>query len=126
MRLQNKYTYGLRYGQPEHTWTCIGRRGAVHFHVLDMGERYEKEHGVRYSAGLEIYYRDPPHDTEDAPSHEKCWLIGAPCWHDGTNLYAHERIVPFWLADPNNHERMFRFLENEYAERLLPKCRGDG
>lgn len=118
MRYRNEYRYAPRFGYPEHIWTCIGAKGAMHFHVTDMGENHK--HGDRYSGGLEQHSRQP-FGTDEAPSHEKCWLLGGPCWHDGTSLYAHETLIPMWLAAPNDHERVFRMLEHEYENRFNPK-----
>lgn len=121
MRFVNEYKYRNQFGCPRHCWTCIGRHGAVHFHVIDHGEDYAKKHGGRYSGGLEFHYRQPPdYMSNDAPSHEKCWLIGGACWHDGSSLYAQECVIPFWECDKNNHERMFKFLEREYSEKFNP------
>ncbi len=115
-KYRHEYRYAPRFGNPEHIWTVIGAKGAMHFHVTDLSEDYERANGVRWSAGLETHSRMPLGD--DAPSHEKCWLLGGPCWHDGTSLYAQEQIVPFWREEPDNHERMFQFLEREYYNRF--------
>lgn len=119
-----EYKYSKPYGSPEHTWTVVARHGAMHFHASDCGEEHAKKFGRdnRFSGGLEIHYRTPPdYMANDAPSQDKCWLIGCPCWHDGTSLYASETIIPFWLVAPNDHERMFTFLIREYEERFNAK-----
>lgn len=122
-QFRSKYTYEPAFGHPRHVWTVIGRHGAIHFHVTDMGEEYRQKYGERYSGGLEVHYRSPPeHMEHDAPSQDKCWLIGCPCWHDGTNLYATERVIPFWLAAPHDHERMFQFLIRDYEIRFTPRA----
>ena len=92
-------------------------KGAMHFHVTDLGEDYK--HGDRYCGGLETHSRQPL-GADEAPSHEKCWLLGGPCWHDGTSLYAHEKLIPFWLTAPHDHERIFRMLEHEYEGQFNP------
>lgn len=123
MKYRCKYEYRNEFGNPKHVWTCIGRYGAMHFHVTDMGEKWAQEHGrdERFSGGLEIHYRTPPdYMAEQAPSQDKCWLIGCPCWHDGTSLYAHETLIPMWRAAPDDHERMFRILIHEYEVRFTP------
>lgn len=125
MKHRFKYEYSNPYGHPKHVWTCIGRHGAMHFHVTDMGEKWAEEHGrdTRYSGGLEQHSRVPPdYMADNAPSQDRCWLLGCPCWHDGTSLYASEFVIPFWLAAPNDHERMFQFLAREYSERFEPKA----
>jgi hypothetical protein len=123
-KFRAKYEYRPNHGHPEHVWTVIGRLGAMHFHVTDMGEQWIIEHPSyeRYSGGLEIHYRSPPdYMRDDAPSQDKCWLIGCPCWHDGTSLYASETLIPYWLVEPHDHQRMFHRLEMEYADRFKPE-----
>jgi hypothetical protein len=115
MKYRNEYRYSPRFGHPEHIWTCTGAKGAMHFHVTDLGEFYK--HGERYTGGLEQHSRQP-FGPDEAPGQEKCWLLGGPCWHDGSSTYAHERLIPFWLSDPHDHERMFRLLEQEYERRF--------
>lgn len=123
MKYRSKYTYEPSFGYPRHVWTVIGRHGAIHFHVTDMGEENGKKYGDRYSGGLEVHYRSPPeYMSDNAPSQDECWLIGCPCWHDGTSLYASETVIPFWLAAPNDHERMFQFLIRDYESRFLPRA----
>jgi len=124
MKFRNEYKYCSPFGRPKHIWTCVGRHGAVHLHITDMGEAFAKKYGDQYSAGLECHCRQPPrYMADDAPANEKCWLIGGPCWHDGTSLYAQESYVPFWLGSPHDHERMFRRLEGEYRDRFEPDDR---
>lgn len=119
MKFRCKYEYSNQFESPNHVWTCIGALGAIHFHVTDMGEKHGEQYGNRYSGGLETHYRSPPDYMKDhAPSHDKCWLLQCPCWHDGTSLYASETLIPMWLAAPNDHERMFRMLEREYVDRF--------
>lgn len=122
-KFRSKYEYSKPYSNHHHVWTVIGRHGAMHFHVTDAGKEHADKYGDQYSGGLEVHYRSPPdYMQDDAPSQDKCWLLGCPCWHDGTSLYASETIIPFWLVSPNDHERMFRFLEAEYKNRFSLSC----
>lgn len=116
MKFRCKYEYSSLYGRPHHVWTVVGRDGAVHLHVSDLGEQWSSQHGQRYSGGLEVHYRHPQGD--EAPSQEKCWLLGGPCWHDGTTMYAEETLIPLWQRAPHDHERMFGILQDDYAERF--------
>lgn len=107
-----EYKYENRFNSPLHSWTCIARHGAIQLRISEYkpGE---------WSGGLEIHYRQPPeYMADNAPSHEKCWLLGQPCWHDGTSLYVSETVIPFWLSDKSNHDRMFEFLQHEARERF--------
>ncbi len=116
-KYRNKYEFTVRGEYKNHVYTCIGARGAIHFHVTDYGELFQ--FGPRYSGGLEVHYRQPPdYMRDDAPSQDKCWLIGCPCWHDGTSLYASEFLIPYWQANPQDHDRMFCCLEKEYRDRF--------
>lgn len=96
-------------------WACIGPEFAMHIHITDRGA---EDQFSRYYGGLEFHYRTAPDYLSDkAPSHTDCWLLKAPCWHDGTSVYASEVIIPFWEMDPTNNERMFDFLKREYQRR---------
>lgn len=116
MQVRCEYKYSKPYGDANHMWTLTGRHGGLHLHIADLGERTD---GIeRFSGGLEVHYRAPPSYMENHAPNEKCWLIGGACWHDGTSLYVSEFCIPFWLSAPTDHDRMFRFLEKEYAERF--------
>lgn len=108
-----QYRLSLRYGSWAHSYELVGRHGALHLHINDMGEK----HADRYSAGLEIHYRSPPEYMDDKPpTHDECWLMKCPCWHDGTTLYAETHFLP--MFDGVNHERLFLALATEADERF--------
>jgi len=114
-----KYEFTLRFDNPFHVYSVLGALGGLSFHVTDRGEKEAEEAFGRYSGGLEAHYRTPPdYMSERPPSHDECWLLCAPCWHDGTSLYASETIIPYWLTAPDDHVRMFKFLEQEANERF--------
>lgn len=113
------YQYQSRFGSQRHDWHIIGAPGALSFHVTDHGAEHEAKYSTRYSAGLEAHYRQPPdYMADQPPSHDECWVLKCPCWHDGTSTYANERLLPFWLLDPGNHERMFNCLRREAEKRF--------
>ena len=116
MRFRCEYKYHKPFTSPRHSWTIIGALGGIHVHI----SVYAKEGGrVEHSGGIEVHYRTPPdYMRKNAPSQDKCWLIGCPCWHDGSSLYVSERVIPFWECAPHDHERMFKFLESEYVSRF--------
>lgn len=106
----HKYTYSNPFGSPRHHWELVGPEGGIHFHASTTK-------GVGTSCGLEFHHAARAnYDPERAPDHVKCPLIGEPCWHDGTSLYAEETIWP--MVEPmlrsGDHETIFRFLEQEY------------
>ncbi len=107
----HKYTWTNPFGSPRHMWELVGPDGGIHFHVT-LTKGYDP------SCGLEIHYRSRQGDQ--APSQTNCWLVGGPCWHDGTSLYASETLWP--LIEPflrsGDHERIFRILEREADDRF--------
>lgn len=122
MNLRYRYTFECPYDDRElHMWSVVGARGGIHIHITSSNSS-DDDPDMQYFGGLEIHYRRPPaYKSEDAPSQDNCWLLGGPCWHDGMSLYAREVIIPFWQTAPHDHQRMFRFLQQEYRKRFLPE-----
>jgi hypothetical protein len=117
-----EYRYYRQFGSSHHVWYVLGELGAIHFHVTDMGENRDP----RYSGGIEIHYRTPPDYMKgDAPSQTECWILHAPCWHDGSSLQAVDTWIPLWLSAPNDHDHMFRCLKAEYMERFYAETDDD-
>lgn len=116
-RYHTEYRYSIEFGNPRHNWIVVGARMGVQLHITDLTKR-EATADIGYSAGLEFHYRTPPeHMRDDAPSHKDCWVIGGPCWHDGTSLYAAEHWVPRWELAPHDHDGMFSALIKELERR---------
>lgn len=119
---QYRYTYKttLFAGHWKHDYQLIGRHGGLNFHITDMGDEYAAKYNVdRFSAGLEYHWRVPPDYMADKPpSHDRCWLLKCPCWHDGTSVYAQETLLP--LFDGRDHMRLFMKLAMDANERLVP------
>jgi len=119
-RIRTKYTYDKGHGYPRHTWEAIGGLIAMHLHITDLGEQHEAKYGKRYDGGLEIHYRQPPEYRRlDAPDHDDCWLLHAPCWHDGSSLIVDEEWLPTWLAAPNDIDRMLELLAADVQQRQI-------
>ena len=115
-RLRCEYVYSRPFGNPRHSWRLIGALGGIELHISGP-HKYEGRE--EYSAGLEMHYRAAPdYKAGDAPSHDHCWLLKCPCWHDGTSLYAQEHYVPLWFALRGDHDAMFDHLQGEYRERF--------
>lgn len=114
-----KYEYKRPFSWASHTWSVVGARLGLHLHISVMDDKDHKDYGgPRESGGIEIHYRTPPdHMKDDAPYPGACWLLGGPCWHDGSSMQATEFWIPFWKENPHDHERMFRALEKELLDR---------
>ena len=115
-RFDCEYSYKPRHGSAVHSWRLTGARVAIELHITGL-HRFD---GVEtWGAGLEAHYRSPPaYMANQAPSHRQCWLLGCPCWHHGTSLYAQDVFLPAWQVAPHDHEGMFRRLAAEYRERM--------
>ena len=112
-----KYTYQNSFGYAKHMWQVVGPVGAVHFHAsVPPAERSHEP-----SCGLEFHHsaRSGRYPNE-APHHLDCPVLGEPCWHDGTSLYAMESLWPMIESylRTGDHEQVFRILESEYVSRF--------
>lgn len=115
-----KYTYSKPFMSPTHRWEVVGPDGGIHFHV-SITPGYEPSCGLEFHHAARAKYR-----CDEAPDRTNCPLIGEPCWHDGTSLYASESIWP--MVEPmlrgGEHEAVFRLLEHEY-EKHFRRLRGE-
>lgn len=107
-RLNYSYTYNpSSFGDKSHTYELVGRDGAIHFHVT------EAKNGEFYG-GIEEHHRTCPTYSDRPPSHTNCRLLGGPCWHDGSSLYASEVLIPMWKLEFPNHDAVFAALVRDY------------
>ena len=104
-----RYTYKtfLQYGQWKHEYTLVGAKGGVHLHISGPHKYDGQDH---WSAGLEVHSRTPMNGEDKPPSHDECWLLRCPCWHDGTSLYAQEHFLPIVMM--GDTDRVFFELVN--------------
>ena len=115
-RFTKRYEYHIRFGHPRHIWIVVGARIAVHLWIDDMNK--EGDHYPRYSGGIELHHRAPPHYMkDDAPAQPHCDILDGPCWHDGSSLQAEEHWIPMWKAMPHDHDAMLAALERELIIR---------
>ena len=107
----HKYTWSKPFMSVRHQWELIGPDGGIHFHVS-----ISKDYGDSCGMGFHRAAWSARRPQTEAPSQHKCWLIGGPCWHDGTSLYASEHVWPVVrdMLRMGDHEAVFRFLEGEY------------
>lgn len=118
----HKYQWTHPFSSTRHQWSLVGPVGGISFHVsiMDDAQQFpdptcglEFHHSSRAEAGA--YLRDG-----QAPHHAPCWLLGEPCWHDGTSLYASEGVWPRveWLLARGDHLAIFAILESEYTRHF--------
>jgi hypothetical protein len=105
-----KYTYTPGFGDwVHHSYEIHCAQGAVAFNV-----QIHTKNEYSPSCGLEFHSRTPTYDN--APSHVKCNVLNAPCWHDGTSSYAHTLWEEHgWerCCQNGNHDAIFRQMETE-------------
>ncbi len=86
-----KYEAMIRAGHVEHLWLLKGELGAIH--ISARLTEWQGRHD--WIGGIECHNASPPeYMNPDTPSHEHCWILDAPCWHDGTSLGFSERVAP--------------------------------
>ena len=118
----HKYEWSHPFSSTRHQWSFRGPVGGVSFSVsiMDDDERFpeptcglEFHHSSRAEAGAYLIDGNAPH-------HSPCWLLGEPCWHDGTSLYAGESVWPRveGLLRTGNHTAIFSILEGEYVRHF--------
>jgi hypothetical protein len=111
----------------ETRWMVVGPLGAVDFHCTNMEtlRRIRDSTGMRdlwRSGGVEYHHRAAP-DYMKEQSHEHCWILGGPCWHDGTSLWASEHWIP--LLEREGEEAIWRELHATYARHEWPATDAD-
>lgn len=114
----HKYTWQKPFTSIRHQWELRGPVGAVDFHA-SLTPQYPP------SCGLEFHYSPRWSGFEarwggTAPQHLNCPVLGGPCWHEGTSLYASEALWPMieGYLKCSEHEQIFRILECEYCQHF--------
>ena len=110
-----------------HIWSLVGPEGGVHIWARRNDDEFAERFGARFIGGIEVHRRAPSEWQSDYPSsHDDCWLIGGPCWHDGTSLYFSERIGPFLNPRGNLTEANHEFVRGEISDWYRSQFTSDG
>jgi hypothetical protein len=95
--MDDELIYGFKPATVEndrHIWSVVGPAGGVHIWAAPSpwkpGDRFYGQE--MFYGGIEVHSRTPMYG--DHASQDECWLIGGPCWHDGSSLYFSESIEP--------------------------------
>ena len=116
-RWRGKYEWSKQFGHINHVWSVVAARGGAHLHISEWPDA-----SIETSGGIEVHFRFAPESMrDDPPSHDRCWLLQCPCWHDGSSLQVTETWIPLWRSAPNDHEMildrlaawLFTQIENE-------------
>ena len=103
-------------GKVRFIWTLLGEPGGLHLWIKKS--MFDEE----YFGGVECHYRKAPAGRE--MTNDNCWLLNAPCYHDGSSLMAERIFIPMWEEDPKDHNRIFTKLE-EVAKANLEEDNND-
>lgn len=112
------YKVSLRGGHEEHIWSLVGERGGIHVNawLTPPLKGCFAEH--RWLGGIEGHSPIPREYESETPSHEHCWLIEGPCWHDGSSLQFSEQLAPgFPAAGEQMTERQHADVLREMISR---------
>lgn len=86
-----QYHVFLRAKRPEHIWILSNGGNAIHVSARTS----EWNHRFEWSGGIECHWSVAPEWVKESePHHEHCWILGGPCWHDGSSLYFSDNIAP--------------------------------
>ena len=126
-----KYELVVRGGKPEHIWALITDAGAIHIWAL-LSE-WDGHH--EWAGGIEVHSATPFDHSKSEPNHERCWLLGKPCWHDGTSLGFSERVAdmlprPYepWKAhnmQPHHHSYVTSVLRSWHISHFPVEDEGE-
>jgi len=112
-----RYTLTFFCGMWRHSYVVEGANGAMEFTVSQLMLSSSDKNKREWSAGLEAHYAYPQEGKP--PDHAFCQAISfRPCWHDGTSLYAQERLLPQWIECGEDPVYVFQMLEREYQARF--------
>ena len=107
----------------QHVWSVVGPEGGVHIWARESTMKFSNE---RFIGGVEVHAKKPMYGDQPV-SHEHCWLLGGPCYHDGTSLYFSERIEPYLRGDPFSdatHEFVNAELLDWYQDKFAAREAG--
>jgi hypothetical protein len=86
--------YKCRVERTFHQWGSVTTSFIVVGDVGGLSLNIRESTAGERSAGLETHSR---YSLGSAPDHDRCHVLGgAPCWHDGTSLYAQEHWLPMF------------------------------
>ena len=103
-----------------HMWTAVGASGGVH--IWAMPQPKSQYMDGDFYGGVEVHSRTPMYG--DQPAHnENCWLLGCPCWHDGSSLYFSDYIEPMLRGRNGFSQSTHEYVNSELLSWYKSKFR---
>lgn len=117
------YQTTVRGGRLYHQWQLNGPRGGIHVDAWFTGR--SDYTGRSWIGGIEGHSPIPQsdYDEQKGEDHAHCWLIGGPCWHDGSSLQFSEEIAPYLpiedrVMGEHQHAEVMRVMLSRYNSWL--------
>jgi hypothetical protein len=109
-----EYRFSIDGENERHDWIVTGEHGAIN--IWAENRAGAGDYGRYWIGGIEGHAKKAA-DYQDAatPSQELCWLLLAPCWHDGSSLQFSELIE---LPQPTGKP-----MGDNVLDRLRPTLR---
>jgi hypothetical protein len=80
---QRQYVLVESEESTRHIWAVADHAAKLAAHLwIHIGPSGDPYGGIEWHMGNKRSHHD------DKPSHEHCWLLQSPCWHDGSSLAA--------------------------------------
>lgn len=103
------------------SFAVVGDAGAIHFWVdtEDVSSEHTEEPGY-VMCGIEQHSRKPMYASQAEPTHDPCWILKGPCYHDGGTGPARDYLLPMFI-DCNrlgDFEPLWLKIEQWYRERF--------
>jgi hypothetical protein len=111
------YKWSKPFSAVRHHWELVGPDGGIHLHI-SLTPEYPPSCGLEFHHTREAWKRR--YGREEPCHHKNCPVLGEPCWHDGTSMWASE----LWENEVRHalkagaHEEVFRLLEREYGRHF--------
>jgi len=101
-------------------FAAIAEQAAVHFWVVPDWKDEGNSRG-----GLEFHQRP---QAGQEPTYDWCFVLNAPCCHDGSALYAEEKLIPLFHfyceTGDGNYEPIWQEVESA-LRRLISEREAD-
>ncbi len=111
-----QYKVTVRGKRDTHTWVLTGPAGGIHVDAWETDSSWRDEH---WMGGIECHSPSRPEYGTEKPSHQHCWVIHKPCWHDGSSLQFSEQIAPYLNSpgtsfDSRDHDLVLGIMLHRY------------